>query len=108
MIRTVVLAVICTLLTTSCLFRRGNTPAIQSYVFSPRAFGQTAILTLAVLGLAVFVLAGLGAELATGTLLAYPDGADKAWILAIEAALTLSIAATLVLLFTGLPRRSRK
>ncbi len=73
---------------------------------SLRAIGRGVAMALATGGLVVFVLAALGSELLTGVLLAYPVGADKAWILAIEATLTLSIAATLVLLFTGLPRRT--
>lgn len=56
-------------------------------------------------GLAVFALAALVAEVLTGTLLRYPDGAAKIWILVIEGALTLSIAATLCLLFCGISRR---
>jgi multisubunit Na+/H+ antiporter MnhB subunit len=63
---------------------------------------------LALRGLAVFALAALGAEAMTGTLLLYPEGAEKFWILAIEAALTLSIAAMLCLLFCGMPRRPLK
>lgn len=60
---------------------------------------------IALRGLAVFALAALGAEALTGTLLLYPDGAAKLWILVIEAALTLSIAAALCLLFCGMSRR---
>ncbi|MEH6647228.1 hydrogenase subunit MbhD domain-containing protein [Sulfitobacter sp.] len=63
------------------------------------------VMMLALWGLAVFALAALGAEAFTGTLLLYPEGAAKLWILLIEAALTLSIAATLCLLFYGIPRR---
>ena len=62
---------------------------------------------LALRGLAVFALAALFAEILTGTLLLYPDGKAKLWILVIEAALTVSIAATLCLLFYGMPRRPR-
>ena len=62
---------------------------------------------LALWGLAVFALAALGAEALTGTLLLYPEGAAKLWIILIEAALTLSIAATLCLLFYSIPRRPR-
>jgi multisubunit Na+/H+ antiporter MnhB subunit len=64
--------------------------------------------TIALLGLVVFALAALGTEVLTGTLLLYPDGAAKIWILVIEAALTLSIAAMLCLLFCGMPRRPLK
>jgi multisubunit Na+/H+ antiporter MnhB subunit len=63
---------------------------------------------LAFAGLAVFALAALGTEALTGTLLLYPDGTEKIWIIAIEAALTLSIAAMLCLLFCGMPRRPLK
>lgn len=63
---------------------------------------------LAFAGLAVFTLAALGTEALTGTLLLYPDGSEKIWIIAIEAALTLSIAAMLGLLFCGMPRRPLK
>ena len=60
---------------------------------------------LAVGGLAAFALAGVAAELLTGALLGYPSGDAKAWIIAIESALTLSIAATLFLLFFGSAER---
>ncbi|WP_037263042.1 hydrogen gas-evolving membrane-bound hydrogenase subunit E [Roseivivax halodurans] len=56
-------------------------------------------------GLAVFLIAALGSEALTGSLLGYPNRAEKVWIVAIEAALTLSIAATLCLLFTGFEKR---
>jgi multisubunit Na+/H+ antiporter MnhB subunit len=59
-------------------------------------------------GLAVFALAALSTEALTGTLLLYPYGAEKIWIIAIEAVLTLSIAAMLCLLFCGMPRRPLK
>ena len=58
-------------------------------------------------GLGLFTLAALGSEILTGRFLGYPVGAEKIWIIGIEAALTLSIAATLCLLFTGLgPRKT--
>ena len=62
-------------------------------------------LILGLSGLAVFVMAALGSEVLTGHFLGYPAGAEKIWIIGIEAALTLSIAATLCLLFTGLGQR---
>lgn len=67
----------------------------------PVQWGPAGIGALALLGLGVFALAALAAELLTGALLGYPAGAAKAWIIAIESALTLSIAATLLLLFFG-------
>ena len=59
-------------------------------------------------GLAVFVGAALGSAALTGGFLDYPAGAAKAWIIAIESALTLSIAAILVLLFISPPRRAHR
>ncbi len=53
------------------------------------------------LGLAVFILIGLGAGALAGAALGYPTGWVKPLVLAIEAALMLSIAATLVALFGG-------
>lgn len=64
-------------------------------------WGRAGIGGLSILGLGVFALAALAAELLTGALLGYPAGAAKAWIITIESALTLSIAATLLLLFFG-------
>jgi len=79
---------------------------VMGRVFIPQAMRGNALVAIAAGGLVGFCLAALAAEILGGAFLAYPDGADKAWIVAIEAALTLSIAATLVLLFTGLPRRA--
>ena len=56
---------------------------------------------LAVAGLGVFVFVALAAAALRGALLDYPTGTAKLWILGIESVLTLSIAAMLVLLFTG-------
>lgn len=68
--------------------------------------GAGRLLVLAGLaGLAVFLLAALATAAMTGGFLDYPAGEAKIWIMAIETALTLSIAATLVLLFVG-PDRS--
>ncbi|KAA9005756.1 hydrogen gas-evolving membrane-bound hydrogenase subunit E [Histidinibacterium aquaticum] len=58
-------------------------------------------------GLAIFVIAASAAQVLTGGFLQFPPDVAKAWIIAIEAGLTLSIAATLVLLFLGLSRHSR-
>ncbi|PWR01104.1 sodium:proton antiporter [Meridianimarinicoccus roseus] len=68
----------------------------------PAAVPAGPLWALCAAGVAVFAAAALAAEVLTGTLLAYPDGADKIWILAIEGGLTVSIGATLLLLFTGL------
>jgi len=56
---------------------------------------------LLALGLAVFILIGLGAGALAGAALGYPAGWVKPLVLAIEAALMVSIAATLVALFGG-------
>lgn len=55
-------------------------------------------------GLAVFIAVGLAAGAAAGAVLAYPRGWTGALVLAIEAALMISIAASLVALF-GLGER---
>jgi multisubunit Na+/H+ antiporter MnhB subunit len=52
-------------------------------------------------GVAGFAGAGVLTVALGGTLLEFPNGADKAWIVAIEALLTLSIGATLAGLFLG-------
>ena len=59
-------------------------------------------------GLAVFLLAALGSAALTGGFLNYPDDSAKTWIVVIESALTLSIAAILVLLFVSPPRRAQR
>ena len=72
---------------------------------------QAHVPTISGVDIALWDLAGkiLGlsiSQMLTGRFLGYPAGAEKIWIVGIEAALTLSIAATLCLLFTGLgPRR---
>jgi len=53
------------------------------------------------LGLALFILVGVVAGALAGAALAYPAGWTKALVLTIEAALMVSIAATLVALFGG-------
>ena len=55
------------------------------------------------LGFAVFTAVMLGVTLTGGELLAYPPQQAGAWILLIEASLTLSIALILVSLFVGAP-----
>jgi len=61
---------------------------------------------LAVAGLAVVILAGLVSQAWTGSFLAYPDGMAPAFVLLMEAVLTVSIAVILTALFvdvTALP-----
>lgn len=67
----------------------------------PVGWGWQGVGMLALVGLGAFAFAALFAEFLTGALLGYPAGAAKIWIIAIESALTLSIAATLFLLFFG-------
>ncbi|MDQ2696227.1 MAG: DUF4040 domain-containing protein [Pseudomonadota bacterium] len=62
---------------------------------------------LVVLGLAVFSAVALGVMAAGGRLLEYPPAWAGALILAIEGALTLSIATILVLLFSAAPGLTR-
>ncbi len=56
---------------------------------------------LLAMGLAVFMAAALVPLLFGHRLLQYPEGTDKAFIMSIEAAATISIALTLGALFTG-------
>jgi len=70
-------------------------------LYLPRARETGLWMSLFVVGAAGFAIAGIATAVLTGTLLAYPDGADKTWIIAIEAVLTLSIAAILAGLFHG-------
>ncbi|PRY22101.1 multisubunit sodium/proton antiporter MrpB subunit [Aliiruegeria haliotis] len=72
-----------------------------SGVIGSKLTRQNGLALLAIAGLAIFALAALAAEVLTGALLGYPAGEAKTWIIAIESALTLSIAATLFLLFFG-------
>ncbi len=72
---------------------------------SVNGFGLRLIL---VLGVIVFLAAGLaGFVIATG-FLAYPTGIEKPVILLIEIAMTLSIGATLGLLVAGAPGQPSK
>jgi len=59
-----------------------------------------------VIGLMVFVAVAIACVAITGTLLQYPGAHAASYILFIEIALTLSIAATLLLLFTCLSTTS--
>ncbi|HEV7367912.1 Na(+)/H(+) antiporter subunit B [Arenibaculum sp.] len=65
--------------------------------------GGTAVRLLSVAGFATFLGVGLAGIATTGTFLGYPPDAAKALILAIEATLTVSLAAILLLLVLGLP-----
>ena len=70
------------------------------------SFWGRAAFRIGLAGLGVFLLAALGSWTLTGGVLHYPQGAAKLWIIAIESALTLSIAAMLLLLFLGPSRRA--
>jgi multisubunit Na+/H+ antiporter MnhB subunit len=56
-------------------------------------------------GPALFIASGLFGAVMAGAVLAYPEGAAKLWIIAIELALLPSLATTLVLLMIGPPER---
>lgn len=59
-----------------------------------------------VAGLVVFIGVGFAGAGMAGAFLGYPDGLAKALIVAIEVALTPSLAVTLALLLAGAPQRS--
>jgi multisubunit Na+/H+ antiporter MnhB subunit len=67
----------------------------------PRGLSERGERLLAVGGLAVFVLVGVGVLSPQRSLLEYPRGISKWLILLIEAACTISIAAVLTALFAG-------
>ena len=66
----------------------------------------TALRWLLVLGSVVFLAVGFLGMATAGSFLAYPAGLAKPFILAIEAALTLSIAVTLGMLVAGPPEKA--
>lgn len=74
------------------LMHLAGMPRVQALVFHRG---------LLALGLAVFLAAALAPLALGGRLLEYPEGADKAFIMSIEAAATVSIALTLAALFAG-------
>ncbi|MEM1387048.1 MAG: hydrogen gas-evolving membrane-bound hydrogenase subunit E [Pseudomonadota bacterium] len=86
----------------------GLSTLVLGRVFAPQVMSRALLMVIAAGGLVVFCLAALAAQGVTGTFMAYPDGQDKTWIIAIESAVTISIAATLVLLFTGLPPKPKQ
>ena len=69
----------------------------------PPAVGRRQVRVLLVIGPAVFLAIGLAGMGLADAFLAYPQGYAKPLILAIEAVLTLSIAAALGLLLAGSP-----
>jgi multisubunit Na+/H+ antiporter MnhB subunit len=68
--------------------------------------GRRWLRLLLIAGPAVFLVVGLGGLWLGGAFLAYPVGYAKPLILAIEFAMTLTIAVTLGLLMAGAPERS--
>lgn len=69
------------------------------------AIGGVGLRFVLVVGAAAFLVAGLAGVVLADAFLAYPSTYTKALIIAIEAAMTLSIAATLALLVAGPPGR---
>lgn len=76
---------------------------VSSKVLPAPAHGSLLIRVLLVFGFLVFALAGLLSALLGEGFLDYPAGWEKAIIVAIETALTISIAAVLFMLANGLP-----
>ena len=66
---------------------------------------DTGLRLMLVAGAVVFLAVGLAGFAVAGAFLAYPAGYAKALIIAIEVVMTLSVAATLVLLVAGPPQR---
>lgn len=76
-------------------------------VARPPAVGNLRLRIALVAGIAAFLAAGFGGFVWAGNFLAYPDGLAKPVIVVIEAAMTLSIAFTLVMLVAGPPEKKR-
>lgn len=70
--------------------------------------GSRALRLFATFGPAVFLLVGLAGFFVAGGFLAYPDGLAKPIIIAVEVALTLSIAVIIALLVLGPSSRAPK
>jgi multisubunit Na+/H+ antiporter MnhB subunit len=79
--------------------------AVMAGLTDVPAIGRLWLRLAVVAGPLVFLGVGMAGMAAAGAFLAYPVALAKPLILAIEAALTLSIAATLGLLVAGAPER---
>ena len=69
------------------------------------AVNRRSLRFLVAIGPLVFLAIGLSGFVLAGAFLAYPEGYAKLLIVAMEAALTLSIAVTLGLIAAGPPQR---
>lgn len=78
--------------------------AMMAALVEPPAIGSRAMRWALVIGPALFLMAG-GLGIAFGAFFAWPPGYEKPTVLAIEFALTLSIAVTLGMLVLGPARR---
>lgn len=74
---------------------------------APR-MGRPGLRLALVAGAALFLAVGLAGFVVADAFLAYPEGYAKALIIVIEAAMTLSVAATLALLVAGPPARAEE
>lgn len=73
----------------------------------PPAIDSLRLRIALVAGIAAFLMAGFGGFAWAGDFLAYPAGFEKPIIVVIEAAMTLSIACTLLLLIAGPPEKNQ-
>lgn len=77
--------------------------AMVAGLLHPSPIARRRLRLMLVAGPAVFIAIGIAALPLTGSVLAYPVGFAKPLIVLIEAALTLSIAATLGMMVAGVP-----
>jgi cation transporter-like permease len=75
---------------------------------TPPSIGAEGLRGALILGAAMFLAAGFLGSVFADAFLAYPPGFAKALIIAIEAGMMISVAATLALLVAGPPRGSAK
>jgi len=74
---------------------------IAAAVDDPGSRERRLLRPLLIVGMAFFLGAGALAIVVGGSMMQYPEGEAKTWILIIESAATFSIGATLVMLFLG-------
>lgn len=74
---------------------------IAAAVYEPVYWLRPLLRPLLVVGMLSFLLGGAAMMALGGSMLEYPEGQAKTWILVIETGATLSIGATLVMLFLG-------
>jgi multisubunit Na+/H+ antiporter MnhB subunit len=82
--------------------------AMMAGLSDPPRIDRPALRLLLIAGAALFLAVGLAGVVTAGAFLAYPPNFAKALIILIEAAMIVSVAATLTLLVLGAPERGKQ